>query len=555
MVYEASNPPPSSPCGVHDIVVPSTDSGAHMIGDCAEAAFHREQRASVTGTTAKRIALVGLLAFAAVLRLWVAHFQPNLIWADEIYQVVEPAHHLVYGNGLTAWEYVLGMRSWIFPGVIACVLWLGSLFGSDPAFKLIPVQAFMVLASLLPVAVGYRWGERLDGIRGGLVVGGFLAVWVDLIYMASHPLSDVIAADVLMLALYTALPLTTQPGPRRLMLAGALFGLTFVLRMQLGPALFVAAAFACRRNLQAWGALAAGGAIIVLASGILDWVTLGTPFQSIWLNIWLNIAKGISSDYGTAPPGYFLIAPVLFWGLPVAILVFAQSVIGGRRFPALFAVAITIFLTQSAIAHKEWRFTFPALPLLITLCGIAVIREMNDFTGQRSSSTPRNIFAAGALLIWASASATAAAIPSYRQHWTLRSELVEAFALASRQPGICALNLVDVEWVETPGSAALPMRTPIYSDLPPNTHHDPSAYNVAIGTQQVSLPNYRRVACFKGSADMKGELQKTACVWTRAGSCVADTAKQPPINWPPYFANERGLARQDRLQLYLRLRD
>jgi hypothetical protein len=526
-----------------------------MLGDCAEPALHREQQASVMSETPNRIALACLLVLAAVLRVWVARFQPNTIWPDEYYQVVEPAHRLVYGNGLMAWEYVLGMRSWIFPGAVAGMLWVGRLLGSEPAFKLLCVHGFMVLASLLPVWVGYRWGEKLDGVRGGLVVGGFLAVWVDLLYMASHPLSDVIVSDVLMAALYTALPLTAQPGSRRLVAAGALFGLTLVLRFQLGPALLVAAIFTCGRNLRAWRALLIGGTIVVLASGVLDWVTLGTPFQSIWLNLWLNIAKGISSDYGTAPALYFILAPKFYWSAPIAVLVFAQAVIGGRRFPALFAVALVILLTQSAIAHKEWRFIFPALPVLVTLCGIAVIREMQDFAGQRASSTRRNMFAAGALLIWTSASAAAAMTPGYRYHWTSRSELVKAFALASDQPGLCAVNLIDIEWIDTPGSAALPTGVPIYSDLPPNAVHASSAYNVAIGTQKVSLPGYRRIACFRGSANLLGVLQKTACVWTRAGSCTTGSAKLPPINWPLYFADPHGLARQDRIQPYLRLRD
>ena len=276
------------------------------------------------------MALACLLILAAGLRIWIANFQPNLIWSDEIYQVVEPAHRLVYGTGLTAWEYAVGMRSWLFPGVIAGVLWVGRLFGSDPAFKQIPVQLFMVLCSLIPVTVAYRWGERLDGARGGVIVGGFVALWVDLLYFAAHPLSDVFAADVFMAALYAALPLTTAPGPRRLLIAGLLFGLTFVLRIQLGPALLVAAIFACGRDLRSWRALISGGTVILLAAGLLDWITLGTPFRSIGLNLWLNIAKGVSSDYGTAPAAYFLIAPILFWGIIPAIAVAVQLVIGSN---------------------------------------------------------------------------------------------------------------------------------------------------------------------------------------------------------------------------------
>src|SRR5262249_24034823 len=99
-----------------------------------------------------------LLALAASLRFCAEHVFPNMIWADEVYQVVEPAHRLVYGTGIVAWEFTVGMRSWLFPGEIAAVLWLGRLFGTDPAFKLVPIQLFMVLCSLVPIAVAWRWG-------------------------------------------------------------------------------------------------------------------------------------------------------------------------------------------------------------------------------------------------------------------------------------------------------------------------------------------------------------------------------------------------------------
>jgi len=496
--------------------------------------------------TQSRMALACLLILAAGLRIWIANFQPNLIWADEIYQVVEPAHRLVYGTGLTAWEYVVGMRSWLFPGVIAGVLWLGHLFGSGPAFKLIPVQLFMVLCSLIPVAAAYRWGERLDGVRSGLIVGGFVAVWVDLLYFAAHPLSDVIAADIFMAALYAALPLTTAPGPRRLMIAGALFGLTFVLRMQLGPALLVAAIFACGRNVRSWGALILGGTVVLAAAGLLDWITLGTPFRSIWLNLWLNIAKGVSSDYGTAPWAYYVVAPILFWGVIPAIAVAVQFAIGSRRFPALFAIVITIFLTQSLIGHKEWRFIFPALPPLITLGAIAVILEFRDI----GRKFPQNVAAGLALVAWAGLSFAVATAPSYQPAWNIRRDLVNAFALAAHQPGLCGIGLVDIVWTETPGSAALPANTPIYVNRTADLARNVAGYNVAISKENATLSGYKRLGCFRGSANMMGKGE-SACVWRRNGECSPGVAHPPAINWPPFFTDARGKPRQDRIQSYL----
>lgn len=494
------------------------------------------------------MALACLLVLAAGLRIWVANFQPNLIWADEIYQVVEPAHRLVYGTGLTAWEYVVGMRSWLFPGVIAGVLWLGHLFGSAPAFKLIPVQLFMVLCSLIPVAVAYRWGERLDGVRGGVIVGGFVAVWVDLLYMAPHPLSDVIASDVLMAGLYAALPLTTQPSPRRLMLAGSLFGLTFALRMQLGPALLVAAIFACGRDLRSWRALILGGTGVLLAAGLLDWITLGAPFRSIWLNLWLNIAKGVSSDYGTAPGPFFLVAPILFWGLIPAVAVAVQFAIGSRRFPALFAVTLTVFLTQSFVGHKEWRFIFPGLAPLVILCAIATIQEFQDI-GRKWAHLP-NTLAGMALAAWTGLSLVVAMGPGYRPHWMFHRDLVSAFAMAAQQPDLCAIGLIDIVWTNTPGSAALPTGVPIYAGQTAAMLHDHAGYNVAITSEKVALPGYSRVGCFEGSNNLTGK-RESACVWRRDGRCSPDVGKPPATNWPPFFRDARGKPRQDRIQTYI----
>jgi hypothetical protein len=408
----------------------------------------------------------------------------------------------------------------------------------------------MVLCSLVPVAVAWRWGERLDGVRGGLVVGGFTALWVDLLYISAHPLSDVIAADVLMAGLYAALPLTETPGPRRMAVAGALFGLAFVLRMQLGPALLVAAIFACRRRPRAWGAMILGGALVVLAAGLLDWITLGAPFRSIWLNLWLNIAKGVSSDYGTMPASYFLVAPILFWGVIPALAIAAQLLIGGRRFPALAAVVITIFLTQSLIAHKEWRFIFPALPPLVALCGLAAILEIQDLRRNWGAAPSANVLAGMALAIWGALSVAVALAPGYRPLWIYRRDLVEAFGLASRQPGLCAIDIADILWLETPGSASLPAAIPLYVNRIADIARDQAGYNVAISREHDSVTGYRRIGCFGGSANMIG-LHEGACVWRRDGGCTPGVASPPDINWPPLFSDAQGRPRWDRIRAYL----
>jgi len=494
-------------------------------------------------------ALACVLIIAATLRLLVAFLQPNIIWPDEVFQAVEPAHRLVYGNGIVAWEQVVGMRSWLFPGVIAAVLWLGRMFG---AAGIAPVQLFMVGCSLIPVAVAYRWGERLDGVRGGAIVGGVVALWVDLIYFAPHPLSDVIAADVLMAGLYAALPLTTTAGPRRLAIAGALFALTLVLRIQLGPALLVAAVFACGRRPRAWFAIVAGGAVVLAASGCLDWATLGAPFRPIWLNIWLNTAEGIS-DYAAAQPlAYYSAVPMQLWW-PASIVLTLQLFIGRRRFPGLFWTVVATFATLTIIPHKEWRYFFPALAPVITLCGIVTIdavRTAEKCLGRFSApAATATVVALGA---WASVSAFVASGPRYAPYWTNVRETIDAFALAAHRPGLCGVGLVGLSWDFTPGSAALPPGVPIYVSQAANVRREAPGYNVAITDRAAALPAdlYRRVACFDGSVDLTGRPRRTACVWVRGGGCAASPDSLPAPNWPPFFLDRQGRPRLDRIRAY-----
>jgi hypothetical protein len=222
-----------------------------------------------------------VIIVALALRIAATVLLPNIIWADEVFQTVEPAHGLVFGTWMQTWEWVVGIRSWLIPALLAPALWIGDLLDPGRHFGTAPVTALILALSLVPVAVGYRWGLQAGGRRGGLVVGGICAVWVDLVYLAPYPLTDTFASHMLLLALYAAFA-GPAPGSRsRLVVAGALMSLSVYLRMQLGPAVAVAAVFAGGADAKRWQALLIGGTPALALLGCLDWVTLGTPLQSI----------------------------------------------------------------------------------------------------------------------------------------------------------------------------------------------------------------------------------------------------------------------------------
>ena len=72
---------------------------------------------SVSSRQAEKALIGALLLFAAGLRLTALLALPSMNWGDEIFQATEQAHRLVYGTGLVPWEFQVGIRSWILPGV------------------------------------------------------------------------------------------------------------------------------------------------------------------------------------------------------------------------------------------------------------------------------------------------------------------------------------------------------------------------------------------------------------------------------------------------------
>ncbi|HEX8822710.1 MAG TPA: hypothetical protein VF794_22475, partial [Archangium sp.] len=62
-----------------------------------------------------RAVLVLALGVGAALRVWTALTDDGIYWPDEVFQSLEPAHRLVFGYGLKAWEFIEGARNWALP--------------------------------------------------------------------------------------------------------------------------------------------------------------------------------------------------------------------------------------------------------------------------------------------------------------------------------------------------------------------------------------------------------------------------------------------------------
>lgn len=495
-----------------------------------------------------RVDLAFLVAVAFALRMAVWWRLPNIDWADEVFQITEPAHRLVFGTGFVAWEWLAGIRSWLLPGLFAGLMEISHVLGlRDPALINLPGAVTMAALGCLPVVCGHGWGRNLYGRAGGAIAGTAAAVWSDMVYMSPHSLSEVIAGDLLILGLYLGCPAAAAPpGRRRLFGSGLVLGVTFACRFHLSPALLVAAIGICGTRGRSWAPLAAGAAIPVAGLGLLDWITLGLPFQSIWLNYWYNVGKGISHDYGVYPWWYLLGLLAVIWApmLPgIAITLY----FGARRFPLPLLVAVAVLVTHSVFAHKEYRFVYPAIPLLIVLGGIGTA-DLLARAGRRLPLLARpGVAAVVGIALWSAMSAQIATRPFMYPLWTHTAGFFAAFRDVDGIPQACGVGTNHA--VASPGNTWLRPDIPLYQlslrhMTPAGFARYAPAFNVM--TLNVAMrppdPRYRRLACHDGNYDASGTPIMRVCVWLRPGGCDPSAAPPHEAYWPDYFRHRLGLA-------------
>lgn len=307
-----------------------------------------------------------LLAAAFVLRAVVALSFDSIAHPDEIYQYLEQGHRLAFGNGWIPWEYTHGLRSWIIPGAIALILKPFELLGIDSPYIYQPVIELILCAISLVVPWSmYRIGQALfseNTARIALILG---CVWYQIVSLASRPLADVLSVY----SFLPALALVLQPPQMRtLILAGALAGLTVLLRFQMLPVVAIVGLVGLLRwKKQAWIPTASFAGVMFLG-GALDAYTWGVWFASIVVNIDFNLVQNVSSAFGVSPPWYYLYA-LVFASMGLFLPGLAGLALSWRRsWPLLASLAIIVGVF-SLIGHKEPRFIFLATP--VWLIGLA----------------------------------------------------------------------------------------------------------------------------------------------------------------------------------------
>ena len=423
--------------------------------------------------------LLSVLALAFVARAAIALSGDFVLHPDEIMQYLEPAHRLVFGNGVTYWEYFYGARSWLVPGLVAGVLKLFDIVGlGQPAWYVGGVKLiFCAISLLIPAGMYFfaRWHFGETVARVALLMGAF---WYELVGFAHKPMTEFVATALLV----SLLALCVRPAPDRLrvvLTAAVLAVLVAAIRVQYAPlALLVLGLFFLRTEKKMQLALAA--VTIFVAVGIFDAITWdGGLFHSYIVNIRVNLALG-DLRAGESPAWQFL-----YWllianmGL-VALCVLALPDL--RRYGFLLALIALTLLIHSTQSHKEYRFIFVVIPLWLLISADFVVW----FASRASAGRSRMLLGPTSLVLAASFAAVSLAgilnaLPyqdrvykAYSRETGIVSFLrnqdpiFAAYRYLASAPGVAAVWQVDRPYFNLPGYYYLHREIPFYDA---NTGH------------------------------------------------------------------------------------
>jgi hypothetical protein len=402
----------------------------------------------------------------------------NYLWPDEVYQSLEQAHRLVFGYGIVPWEFRDAVRSWVFPGALALLMAIGAPLGHG-AYLFVPRLALSLL-SITPVVVTYLWTRRSTGRMTAVVAALCVGVWFELAYFAPKALAEVAATHVFMLGLYLLLEYKCTHARRRAYVAGALLAGAAFLRLQLAPA--IAAAF-LTQLLTEWRSksmhlkrardLLIGAAPVILFFGIVDAITWRYPFRSLWNYFAINILSGKAAKYGLLPFDAFWEYFASVWSMALIPIVLL-AVRGSRgRWPLMVAAIVTFFV-HSSVGHKEYRFDYPVVVILIVLACLGMADLLARFESKFGHALWRRGLPWVVFAAWSAVSLGLALrfdmaliqVPMELNHtgspWIVRKGAMSGMQEIGKNPGTCGVGMIYVGWGYVGGYSFLHRKVPMF---------------------------------------------------------------------------------------------
>jgi GPI mannosyltransferase 3 len=462
------------------------------------------------------ILVIGAALFRALLQvIW-----PNTIWPDEIFQTLEPAHRAVFNFGITAWEFRDAARSWLFPGFLAGVMKATESLGPGSLGYILSVTILLSLVSMTPAVAAWAWTKKLSG-KNALWAACSVAFWSDLVFFGPKALNEAIAAHLLVIGVYFA---RFHDEKRwRIVLSGTMLGLALALRFHLAPAIFLVAWYVVHQNWRTKFPLMGSGVFGVFSlAGLLDAITWDYPFQSYWVSFRFNILQSGSHNWGVSPIWQYIAWYGNVWSFGVILL--GLAILFWRRDRLLVASGLTILLVHSVLAHKEYRFIYPATVLIVLAASLELFFRIEVLPKCFQRLKIRHIAPLLAFAGWISLSAVAAnrftpantgnifGPGETETHFRWLEGRKKAFLYLSSRNDVCGIGLENIPWYLSGGYSYLHQDVPIFLVDQQRSQADyrPFFNTIVTKPNTVVSSEWRLLACFDDT-----------CVYMRSGPCKA----------------------------------
>ncbi len=410
--------------------------------------------------------LLPVLVLAFAVRAAIALCGDFVLHPDEVMQYLEPAHRLVFGSGVTYWEFFYGARAWLVPGLVAGMLKVFDfvLLG-EPVWYVGGVKLmFCAVSLLIPVGMYFFAREHFGepSARVALLAGAF---WYELAGFAHKPMTEFVAAALLMVLLVLCVR-SSVDRVGAVWLVALIAVLAAAVRLQYAPiALLLLGVFFFRTEKKVHLAVAAG--VFLLAMGLFDAMTWdGGLFHSYITNIRFNLIV----DQGRAgeSPGYQFLWWLLLASVGLGALCVVIALRDLRRYGFLLAMVALVVLIHSVQAHKEYRFVFVVVPLWLVMGADVVARFV-----VRGNARVWGVV--GVLFAAVSIGGVLNALPSQDQVYRGFSKetgkvgfvrgqdpVFAAYRYLARAPGVLGVWQVDRPYYNLPGYYYLHREIPFY---------------------------------------------------------------------------------------------
>ncbi|UCD94704.1 MAG: hypothetical protein JSU69_01240 [Candidatus Zixiibacteriota bacterium] len=437
------------------------------------------------GSASGKKILLAIILIAVVLRIVLALVSDNVNHPDEVFQVLEQSHRVVFGYGIVPWEYRLSARSWLVPGLMTLILYPLKVLGIDNPNIYVPlVKIILSLISLVAVYSAYVIGRRLASERAGLWAAFLFAIWFEIVYFSIRPLSEVWATTFLLAAVAIQL---TRRSKLQIASAGLLACLCVAIRINYFPIVLVLVIMGLKRMTNEDRRVYLLSIFATLVGvGIVETMTLGKPFTS-YINF-LNVDKTffmagplgskISTDYLMCM-GYASL--FLYWLIPLLGLAFWRKT---RVILAMLAVAVLTHILIPAKDHQiDYRHIYVAIPLIMIIGGIIIARTIDMSKNARMRNMMVIIFSAILLII--SVSGSLARIPCQKNVYAGKTfevydhsiyysnPILKAYRYLYNQDDVYAVYDASTAWFRAGGFYYLHRDVPLYYNItpPPTGEH------------------------------------------------------------------------------------